>query len=299
MNDFTTAIGDIMLTTIPTGLTDLDECLAGGMRAGQLIVIAGHPNHGASTTAHTIARHVAEAPHRSVLIAALESTTNEIIARMLSATARVPFRRMQTGHVTDEEVARVQDAGLLLGERSIMLDQDLRSLDEITLTLGAFNPEAAPHLLVVDGAHLLAPSHDYGGRAQFADDDARRLKELAVEYGMVVLATLPLEMSGAHTRYENRPHLRDFGKRQAYAQTADVVILPWRPDEEERESPRAGEIDLIVAKNRNGVQWTIVAAFQGHYARVVSIAKQDRTPEAKADFSGLLDSFFGSKPKQP
>jgi len=51
-----------------------------------------------------------------------------------------------------------------------------------------------------------------------------------------------------------------------------MVILLHREDLYERESPRAGEADLIVAKNRNGPTANVVVAFQGHYARFVDMA---------------------------
>jgi replicative DNA helicase len=55
-------------------------------------------------------------------------------------------------------------------------------------------------------------------------------------------------------------------------QDADVVILLHREDAYERESPRAGEADLIVAKHRNGPTTTVTVAFQGHYSRFVDMA---------------------------
>jgi replicative DNA helicase len=55
-------------------------------------------------------------------------------------------------------------------------------------------------------------------------------------------------------------------------QDSDVVILLHREDAYERESPRAGEADLIVAKHRNGPTTTVTVAFQGHYSRFVDMA---------------------------
>jgi replicative DNA helicase len=55
-------------------------------------------------------------------------------------------------------------------------------------------------------------------------------------------------------------------------QDSDVVILLHREDQYEKESPRAGEADLIVAKNRNGPTTTVTVAFQGHYSRFVDMA---------------------------
>jgi replicative DNA helicase len=55
-------------------------------------------------------------------------------------------------------------------------------------------------------------------------------------------------------------------------QDSDMVILLHREDAYERESPRAGEADLIVAKHRNGPTATVTVAFQGHYSRFVDMA---------------------------
>jgi replicative DNA helicase len=56
-------------------------------------------------------------------------------------------------------------------------------------------------------------------------------------------------------------------------QDADMVVLLHREELYERESPRAGEADFIVAKHRNGPTATITVAFQGHYSRFVDIAQ--------------------------
>jgi replicative DNA helicase len=52
-----------------------------------------------------------------------------------------------------------------------------------------------------------------------------------------------------------------------------MVVLLHREDFYERESPRAGEADFIVAKHRNGPTATITVAFQGHYSRFVDMAQ--------------------------
>ena len=55
-------------------------------------------------------------------------------------------------------------------------------------------------------------------------------------------------------------------------QDADLVVLLHRESMYERESPREGEADLIVAKHRNGPTDTITVAFQGHYSRFTNMA---------------------------
>ena len=61
-------------------------------------------------------------------------------------------------------------------------------------------------------------------------------------------------------------------------QDADMVILLHREDAYERESPRAGEADFIVAKHRNGPVGTKVLAFQGRYPKFTSLAREPTVP---------------------
>jgi replicative DNA helicase len=75
-------------------------------------------------------------------------------------------------------------------------------------------------------------------------------------------------VEGTHNFIANGIHLHN-----SIEQDADVVILLHREDAYERESPRAGEADFIVAKHRNGPTTTVTVAFQGHYSRFVDMAR--------------------------
>jgi replicative DNA helicase len=56
-------------------------------------------------------------------------------------------------------------------------------------------------------------------------------------------------------------------------QDADMVVLLNRPDAWERDDPRAGEADLIIAKHRAGPTSTITVAHQLHYSRFIDLAQ--------------------------
>ena len=75
-------------------------------------------------------------------------------------------------------------------------------------------------------------------------------------------------VSGTHNFVANGISLHN-----SIEQDSDVVILLHREDQYEKESPRAGEADLIVAKNRNGPTTTVTVAFQGHYSRFTDMAR--------------------------
>ena len=77
---------------------------------------------------------------------------------------------------------------------------------------------------------------------------------------------------GSEQRTDKRPQVSDLRESGSIEQDADMVILLHREDVYDKESPRAGEADLIVAKHRNGPTKTIVVGFQGHYSRFSNLA---------------------------
>jgi replicative DNA helicase len=109
-------------------------------------------------------------------------------------------------------------------------------------------------------------------RQQEVSDMSRSLKLLAKELNVPVIAVAQLNR-GPEQRTDKRPMLSDLRESGSIEQDADMVILLHREDAYERESPRAGEADFIVAKHRNGPTATVTVAFQGHYSRFVDMAR--------------------------
>lgn len=108
-------------------------------------------------------------------------------------------------------------------------------------------------------------------REREVSEITRQLKALALDLGVPIVVAAQLNRDPEY-RIDKKPMLSDLRESDAIAQTADIVILLYREDAYERESPRAGEADLIVAKHRQGPTATITVAFQGHYARFVDMS---------------------------
>ena len=75
-------------------------------------------------------------------------------------------------------------------------------------------------------------------------------------------------VSGTHNFVANGISLHN-----SLEQDADVVVLLHRPDAFERDDPRGGEADLILAKHRNGQTKTVTVAHQLHLSRFTNMAK--------------------------
>jgi replicative DNA helicase len=98
------------------------------------------------------------------------------------------------------------------------------------------------------------------------------LKAIAREFRIPVVMLCQLNR-GPESRHDKRPYLSDARESGAVENDSDVAILIHREDHYDAQSPRAGEADLIVDKNRNGPRATVTVGFQGHYARFVDLSR--------------------------
>ena len=102
-----------------------------------------------------------------------------------------------------------------------------------------------------------------------AEFTLRRLKTLAetLKIPIIIAAHAERRQEGGLTANP----IEQLTHSDAIERVADVVIILDRPDQDDREHLRAGEADLIVAKNRNGPTATVTVAYQGHYCRFVDM----------------------------
>jgi replicative DNA helicase len=127
-------------------------------------------------------------------------------------------------------------------------------------------------LVVIDYLQLMSSGKKVESRQQEVSEFSRSLKLLAKELDVPVVAISQLNR-GAEQRTDKRPQMSDLRESGSIEQDADMVILLHREDAYERESPRAGEADFILAKHRNGPTGNFTVAFQGHYSRFVDMAQ--------------------------
>jgi replicative DNA helicase len=259
------------LTGVPTGFADLDS-LTNGLHPGQLIVIAARPAVGKSTMALDIARAASIRHNQTSVLFSLEMSKHEITMRLLSAEARIPLQTMRTGQMRDDDwVKLTRRLGEMASAPLYIDDSPNLTMMEIRAKSRRLKQRNELRLVIVDYLQLMTSHSKVENRQQEVSQISRSLKLLAKELEVPVIALSQLNR-GPEQRNDKRPQLSDLRESGAIEQDADVVILLHREDMYERESPRAGEADLIVAKHRNGPTSTIVVAFQGHYSRFVDMA---------------------------
>jgi len=259
------------LIGVPTGFTDLDQ-LTNGLHPGQMIVVAARPAVGKSTLGLDIARTAAIRHKLATVVFSLEMSRTEIAMRLLSAEAQIQLQTMRKGTMRDEDWPRlartmgdVSDAPLFIDDSPNM------SLMEIRAKCRRLKQRDNLKLVIIDYLQLMSSGKRVESRQQEVSEFSRALKLLAKELEVPVIAISQLNR-GPEQRTDKRPQMSDLRESGSIEQDADMVILLHRESLYERESPREGEADLIVAKHRNGPTSTIVLAFQGHYSRFTNMA---------------------------
>lgn len=265
------------LPGLSTGSRDLDDVLQ-GLRPGQLIVVGGRPAVGKSMVVCDLFRQIA---HQGVgaMLFSLEMTRHDITKRIFAAEAAVDYRHILRGQLTEDEwgkvgnvvsafpshnISIVDDGGLTVEQIAALATQQVRLWQAAGITPGA---------ILIDYLQIAGTSKQYQGNAsrqQAIGHITRELKALAkrLEVSIVVLSQVG---RGSEGKTDKVPLLSDLRESGDIENDADVVILLHRPDYYDPED-RPGEIDFIVAKNREGVTRTVTRITRFRYSRIDDMA---------------------------
>ena len=229
------------------------------------------PTHN-STLAMDFARSASVRHNVASAIFSLEMSKIEIVTRLLAAEARVPLHVLRSGQLSDDDWTRLARRMGEISEAPIFVDDTPNmNLMEIRAKARRLRQRHDLKLIVVDYLQLMTSPKRVESRQQEVADLSRGLKLLAKELEVPVIAVSQLNR-GPEQRTDKRPQLSDLRESGSIEQDADVVVLLHRDDYYDRESPRAGEADLIIAKHRNGPTDTITVAAQLHFSRFVDMA---------------------------
>lgn len=271
-----------------TGFREFNE-LTGGLRNGELAILAGRPSMGKTALAMNIVDHVAGETGKPVLFVSLEMDRLELADRMLSARSRVNGHKIRNGMITSSDQSDLVKASAELSKAPLFIDDSpSRTMPEIAATSRRLKHRRdGLSLIVIDYLQLIEPEDPDAKRQEQVARIARRLKGLAREVQLPVLCLAQLNRQAEATK-DNRPRLSHLRESGAIEQDADLVMFIHR--EEYYHSPEdvdalelAGKADLIVAKHRNGPTGDVKLRWQKDYTRF-----EDEIPE----YQQIDDAFF-------
>lgn len=257
---------------VPTGFVDLDD-VTNGLHPGQFVIVAGRPGLGKSTLALDFLRSCSIRHKMASVIFSLEMSKSEIVMRLLSAEARIKLQDIRSGKMSDNDWAQMARRLGEISESPLYIDDSPNlTMMEIRAKARRLKQKAGLRMIVIDYLQLMTSGKAYESRQQEVSDFSRSLKLLAKELEVPVVALSQLNR-GPEQRGDKKPQLSDLRESGSQEQDADMVILLHRPDAFERDDPRGGEADLILAKHRNGPTRTVTVAHQLHLSRFVDMAR--------------------------
>lgn len=259
-------------TGAPTPWVDVND-KTNGLLPGSMVTVAARPGHGKSLLLKDVALFTAR-QGMPVHIATLEMSRNEYMARILCGLARVPLSNMLKRQMSDGEWSKIGEAAEVARNTPMYLDDRAgQSMAQIRAAARQTARRFGGHLglIGIDYAQLVKPANDRLPREQQVAQISRDTKLLAKEFDCPVLLLAQLSRKNTD-RTDKTPVPSDLRESGALEQDSDQVWLLHRPDQYGDET-RLGEVDLIVGKNRNGpAPVNLPLAFQGHYARIASLA---------------------------
>lgn len=255
--------------TVGSGFPSLDRLLGGGFRRGDLVVVGGDVGAGKSAFVLAVALRAAAARH-AVLYYSGEMRADRVLERALAIEGRARIDDMRLGTLDD-----VTRAGV--GAAAVRLRDALPVIERIPSGgVGAIGEEVGAvrgvELVVLDGVDALLPGT--GAREEERAAAVRRLKELALDRRVAVLATSPLP--GLAPRPDRRPQLADYGALGAVGEGADVVLALYREALYDDARDVEGATELLVRKNRNGATGYADLYFYAHCMRFEDMLDPDR-----------------------
>jgi replicative DNA helicase len=258
---------------LPTGFIDFDA-KTGGLRGGDLLIIAGRPSMGKSTLAINMAEHAAlkEGVRASVAIFSLEMPAEQILTRMLSSVGSVHLGNIRSGKLSEDDWPRITGATKQLQDAKIFID-DTPALTptELRARSRRIKREHGLDLIVVDYLQLMTVPGTKENRATEISEISRGLKALAKELNCPVIALSQLNR-GVEQRENKKPVMSDLRESGAIEQDADMILLIYRDEVYNKETPKKGVADIDLAKHRNGETGEIRLTFRGQHARFENYA---------------------------
>ncbi|AEN77349.1 replicative DNA helicase [Ligilactobacillus ruminis] len=277
------------ITGLSTGYDKLDKMIS-GLQPDNLIILAARPAVGKTAFVLNVAENVAIDSDVPVAIFSLEMSAESLVNRMLCARGPIKADNLRDGNLNDDDWHKLYAATDALARTKLYIDDTpgikmaeirakCRRLDKETGGLG---------LIVIDYLQLIEGSNKES-RQQEVSEISRQLKKLSKELSVPVIALSQLSR-GVEQRQDKRPVLSDIRESGSIEQDADIVAFLYRDDYYEREEGEedsgdvksgqqnendAGEVELIIEKNRAGARGTVHLVFLKAFNKFTSIETRE------------------------
>ncbi len=262
----------VALPGLPSDFYDLDA-MTGGFQRSDLIIVAGRPSMGKTSFAINIAHNIATKQKLPIAIFSMEMSKEQLVQRLLASEAKIESNRLRAGRISQNEWEPLIQAIGTLSEQPIFIDDTPNiTVNEMRSKTRRLQTEngGALGLILLDYLQLMEGSGS-DNRVQELSRITRSLKGLARELCVPIITLSQLSRS-VETRTNKRPMMSDLRESGSIEQDADLVIMLYREEYYNPDTPDRGIAEVIITKHRNGPVGTIKLLFDSQFTRFRNLA---------------------------
>lgn len=265
-------------TPAKTGFYDLDNRI-GGLHRKALYILAGRPSMGKTACGMAIAWHVASQLLQNVFVYSLETSKEDLAARLAAKLTRTNLGQFVKNQLTQNEWQEFYDltkSAIVNDSKLFICDNFSISPFEIRNSIRQMIAKTGENtgLIMIDHLTLLA-RNDKSNNKDFrikVGDTSRMLKELSGEFDCPVLALSQLNRA-TEGRTDKRPGMGDLSESGNIEQDANVVMMLYRDEYYNKETTDVGIAEIITTKGRDAEIGTDKLLFEGQFAEFKNLAK--------------------------
>lgn len=249
---------------IPTGFADLDRKMMGGIRRGELAIVAARPKMGKSAFAFNWALNAAA--NYSVLILSMEMPKDQLHDRNVAVLGKIDLPRIiDPRNMEEEDWTHLTSAIGTLEQMNLFVDdQGALRLMDVRMKARAIKRRHGLDLLVIDYLQLMEGEGD--NRNAQIESITRGLKALAKEMkiGIVLLSQLNRQLEQRPNKRPMPSDLRDSG---AIEQDCDMALFLYRDEVYNEHSRDKGICEVNVGLIRQGEPGTVGLQYIGRQTK--------------------------------
>jgi len=253
-----------LTTGVRSLYSDLDH-MTNGFQKGDLIILAARPSMGKTAFALNLAANSASVSHGAVAIFSLEMPAEQVAVRILAAKSKVGIQKIRTGQLNDADWSKLNEASQELRNQNFYIDDTPGiKVSDMFAKARKLAQDHGLYMIVVDYIQLIQATSKSESRQQEVSEISRKLKSMARELNVPVIALSQLSRS-VESRQDKRPMLSDLRESGALEQDADLVLFLYRDayyNREENNSSEREDVEVLLAKHRNGPTGNIKLAFE-------------------------------------
>lgn len=262
-------------TVVRTGFLDLDHLVQ--IERGNVVLLGARTSIGKSVMGLNLARRIAETQPDTVRATYLsyEMSRKQCLTRLASGVTRIPAKQIKNRQLSAAEWGRLREAEQRLPRNLFVPDAPSRRLETALATIyreaARADADGRTAVVFIDYVQQLIPANGrFPSERERLTYASNALQQAAQESGAVVVELAQLNRDADH-RSDKVPELADIYGSGAFEHDANTSILLYRPCYYDK-NDRPGEMDLIVAKQRDGETGRVTVAHQLQYQLIVDMA---------------------------